>query len=528
LEGLRHIDPALTEIAGARAFWAVWIWTDAFLSELEDGFVKARALAGLAPAASRAPDSSASTERSIAVLPFVDLSEKKDQDWFCDGIAEELLNALAPLPGLRVAARASAFSFRGKTDDLRSIGEKLNVTSVLEGSVRRAGDRVRITTRLSDTKEGRQLWSERFDRDVKDIFDVQEEIARAIADRLRVSIAGGGERLVQKPTANLEAYELMLKGRGFLNRRGPAIVNAIPCFEQAIALDPNLADAHAGLGDTYRLFGIYGLMPTQEAMRLARTSLERALAIDPDQVETLATLANITSTFEWNYPKSRALTERALRRDPSHVRALAESAVTTAAMMADQPSEALLQMVLDRIARARALDPLSAWAMAMEAMVLLILGREDEAVAIAAKAVATDPNNFTAHWLRVATLAQQDRAAEAEEAAKPGLEMSSRHPVLLSDLATLHARHGDPPTAESIYQELTERSKTAFISPASRAVAAAAAGRMTDARALLAKSIADHDAFLSFNKLPAWRPIWDDPECAAMLRHSALKQSAPV
>ena len=122
----------------------------------------------------------------------------------------------------------------------------------------------------------------------------------------------------------MEAYELLLKARVFLNRRGPAIVNAIPLFEKAIALDPNLADAHAGLGDTYRLFGIYSLMPTREAMQLARTSLERALAIDPDQVEALATLANITSMFDWNYAESRALTERALRKDPSHVRALAE------------------------------------------------------------------------------------------------------------------------------------------------------------------------------------------------------------
>ena len=142
--------------------------------------------------------SDASHESSIAVMPFVDLSEQKDQDWFCDGIAEEILNALAPLPGLRVAARASAFSLRGKTDDLRSIGEKLNVKTVLEGSVRRAGDRVRITAQLSDAREGRQIWSERFDREMRDIFDVQEEIARAIVERLRVTLAAGVERLVQQ------------------------------------------------------------------------------------------------------------------------------------------------------------------------------------------------------------------------------------------------------------------------------------------------------------------------------------------
>src|SRR6185295_13632071 len=184
---------------------------------------------------------------------------------------------------------------KGKSDDLRAIAEKLNVTTVLEGSVRRAGDRVRITAQLSDAREGRQLWSERFDRDLKDIFDVQEEIARAIVDRFRLTLGSdAGGRLVPKATANLEAYELLLKGRGLLLWRGPGIVNAIECFEKAIALDPNLADAHAGLGDTYRLMGIYTLMPGTEALPRASASLDRALAIDPNQVEALATLANIT------------------------------------------------------------------------------------------------------------------------------------------------------------------------------------------------------------------------------------------
>src|SRR5439155_1915524 len=128
---------------------------------------------------------------SIAVLAFTDMSAAKDQDWFCDGIAEEILNALTPLSGLRVAARTSAFSFKGKSDDLRTIGEKLNVTTVLEGSLRRAGDRVRITVQLSDVADGFQLWSERYDRELKDIFDVQDEIAKAIAERLRVTLGGG-------------------------------------------------------------------------------------------------------------------------------------------------------------------------------------------------------------------------------------------------------------------------------------------------------------------------------------------------
>ena len=150
---------------------------------------------------------------SIAVLAFADMSAAKDQDWFCDGIAEEILNALTPLKGLRVAARTSAFSFKGKSDDLRTIGEKLNVTTVLEGSVRRAGDRVRITVQLSDVANGFQLWSERYDRELKDIFDVQDEIAKAIAERLRVTLAGGkDDRLVEQAHDEYRGVSALLEG----------------------------------------------------------------------------------------------------------------------------------------------------------------------------------------------------------------------------------------------------------------------------------------------------------------------------
>ena len=202
-----------------------------------------------------APDSTprpAERVASIAVLAFTDMSAAKDQDWFCDGIAEEILNALTPLKGLRVAARTSAFSFKGKSDDLRTIGEKLNVTTVLEGSVRRAGDRVRITVQLSDVANGFQLWSERYDRELKDIFDVQDEIAKAIAERLRVTLAGGkDDRLVEQATTNIEAYQLYLKGRALVDRRGASVPIALDLFRKAVELDPGYSLAWAGIADAF-------------------------------------------------------------------------------------------------------------------------------------------------------------------------------------------------------------------------------------------------------------------------------------
>ena len=229
---------------------------------------------------------------SIAVLPFTDMSAAKDQGWFCDGIAEEILNALSPLKGLKVAARASAFSFRGKDVDLATIGEKLNVTTVLEGSVRRAGDRVRITVQLNHVQDGFQMWSERYDREIKDIFDVQDEIAKAIAERLRITLADDSDlRLVPKATANVDAYQLYLKGRALLNRRAASMPMALEQFKQAVELDPGYALAWAGIADAFTVFGYYGTARPENVRTLAIEAAHKAITLDPNSAEAHTALA---------------------------------------------------------------------------------------------------------------------------------------------------------------------------------------------------------------------------------------------
>jgi TolB-like protein/Flp pilus assembly protein TadD len=469
-----------------------------------------------------AAPASATAEASIAVLPFTDLSATKDQDWFCDGVAEEILNALAPLPGLRVAGRASSFSLRGSVDDLRAIGERLNVNTVLEGSVRRAGDRVRITAQLSDTAQGRQLWSERFDRELKDIFDVQDEIARAIVERLKVTLVGGSrDRLVPKATANIDAYELLLKGRVLLTRRGRAILDAMAHFERAVDLDPQLAEAHALLGDAHRLVALYGLAPARESMPRARACVERALAIDPHQVEALATLANIASTYDWDIAAAVALSDRALAVDPSHVRALAERGISLVVLEALPLAQQ--QRILNDIRRARELDPLNAWVLAVESLCLACLGNLPEAVAVAERAVAMDEDNFTARWTLVVALAMSGRHTEAHQAATPALALSGRHPRILAELANLHAADGEADAAEAIHVELRNRAAASHIGFAERAAVAASAGHAEEARRLVSEAIAARDPYLRFWKFPAWRAVWNDPDCAAMLRATALQ-----
>jgi tetratricopeptide (TPR) repeat protein len=420
-----------------------------------------------------------------------------------------------------VAARASAFSFRGRADDLEAIAEKLNVGTVLEGSVRRAGDRVRITTQLSNATQGKVLWSERFDRELKDIFDVQEEIARAIVERLRVSLAPTGERLVQKRTTNIKAYELLLQGRVLLMKRGPAIVNALNIFEQAIALDPNLGDAHAGLGDTYRLMGIYGLMRPNEILPKARASLERALELDPNNVEALATLANIAMAFEWDFVRAHQYSERALALDPTHVRAITERAITTATSMVSPPPPHLRGFVLDQISRARSLDPLNPWVMAIESMTLMITGDLDAAFERATQAREIDGTNFTAHWSLVVALAAAERDEEARQAAEASFAVFKRHPAILAEMAAIESRQGNRAAADAIFSELQDRSKTTYIGEGVRAVVAASAGKFDEARQLLATATAERDAYIPFNKHPAWRPLRTDHGCMALLSEIA-------
>ncbi len=256
--------------------------------------------------------------RRLPVLAFTDMSAAKDQDWFCDGIAEEILNALTPLKGLRVAARTSAFSFKGKGDDLRTIGEKLNVTTVLEGSVRRAGDRVRITVQLSDVANGFQLWSERYDRELKDIFDVQDEIARAIAERLRVTLAGGeDDRLVEKPTTNIEAYQLYLKGRALVDRRGASVPIGLALLRKAVELDPGYSLAWAGVADALTVMAYSGAARGSESKPQAIAAARRAIELNPASAVAHTALACATLLYENNRAMAKQEFERALDLSPT-------------------------------------------------------------------------------------------------------------------------------------------------------------------------------------------------------------------
>ena len=238
--------------------------------------------------------------KSLAVLPFVNLSADKENEYFGDGLAEGILNALNRLPGLRVIARTSSFSFRGKEVDVREIGAKLNVEHILEGSVRKAGNRIRVTAQLVSAADGAHRWSERYDREMSDVFAIQDEICEAIVDKLRVELAAG-HTLVRRQTENLEAYDLYLKARYQLFRFTPdGLAKSKEYFEQAIALDPNYALAWHGLAGFYNVLGVFGQIPPKAANAQAEQATRKALQLDDRLAESHAMMGALRAgEFDW-------------------------------------------------------------------------------------------------------------------------------------------------------------------------------------------------------------------------------------
>ena len=262
------------------------------------------------------------SEKSIAVLAFTDLSPGKDQEYFSDGISEEILNALVKVKDLKVAGRTSSFSFKGKNEDLRTVGKTLGVANILEGSVRKQGDKVRITAQLIRTQDGFHLWSETYDGDLQDVFALQEDIARAITEKLQVILQGDQKtRLVQAGTRNTEAYALYLQATSIFNRReGVRYADAITMLDKAVVLDPRYARAHSRLAAIYAIYGNYRSDKTSSAPAKVEQHAQRAIELDPTLAEPYAALG-VQLSDRRRYLDSRKALERALQLDPNDVTA---------------------------------------------------------------------------------------------------------------------------------------------------------------------------------------------------------------
>ena len=408
------------------------------------------------------------------------MSATKDQDWFCDGIAEEILNALAPLKGLRVAARTSAFSFKGKTDDLRMIGAKLNVTTVLAGSLRRAGDRLRITVQLSDVASGFQLWSEQYNRELKDIFDVQEEIAKAIAERLRVTLAGGKDaRLVEQGTTNVEAYQLYLRGYALLGRRGASIPKALDLFRNAVEIDPGYSHAWSGIADACTGLAITGSVSGSDGKSQAMAAATRSIEIDPTSAAGHTALACATLLFENNRSMAKEEFERALELRPSY--ALGRGWYATFFL---QWTCGELEQGIAEARRALDGDPLSAYIMMLLACCLCSAGRLNEAIETARRAVRRDPESFITRWALGVSLGTAGQFDEAVSTLETASAISGRHSRALSSLALVFGQSGNRPEASALHGELVDRASRAYVPLTYLALTAEASGQHEEAMSL--------------------------------------------
>jgi len=435
-------------------------------------------------------------EKAIAVLPFVNRGGKEEDEYFCDGLSEELISALGKLPGLRVTARSSAFQFRGQELDAREVGQKLAVEVVLEGSVRIAGNRLRITTELVNCADGVQLWAERFDGEMKDIFDTQDEIAQAIVEALHVELGAKTEEpLIRPGTDNLEAYHLLLKARHhMIDFWEQGFAAAHVCLEQAIALDPDYAEAYAVMSENYMLRSIFGSLPGKDAFPLVRSTALRALELDPELGEAHKGLAIYLAWHDFDWENALAEIRRGIDKSPRSVWSHFYHAGILATMRhGDEAVTAFLP--------ALELDPLNPIIAAHYALFLFYAGRNDEAETEARKALELFPD----YWFHYYMLSYVSWKRRDEDAAIANMERANELtggevPWLNLAMAAMSFTFGRPEDGERWLAKVEKLSEATYVTPFGRAVVETARGNTDDAIAWLERAHAEHDTLFAWTR----------------------------
>jgi serine/threonine protein kinase len=389
----------------------------------------------------------AASQPSIAVLPFANMSADKDQEYFSDGLAEEIINALAQIPDLKVTARTSAFAFRGKEQDITKIAEALKVATILEGSVRRSGNRIRVTAQLINAADGYHLWSQRYDRELEDVFAVQDDIAAAITLALRLQLSGKPEAARQyRP--NLPAYEACLKGRHFLMKNTPeALMRGKAYLEQAIALDPGYAEPHAELGVMYLVQSAWGLLPASEMLLVARNAAQHAMDLSPEEPRAHIVLGAVAAFYDWDWEKSADHFRIAMANHPVPADVHARYGIFHLIPLGRW------QEALEEMRKALEPDPLNVLWRSMLAWILVSIGKCEEGIAEGHKALEINKRAWLAMqaigngYLYMGMLAEARASAENAMTLAPwngwvpgtlaGISAISGHKERVDDLLTV-------------------------------------------------------------------------------------------
>jgi eukaryotic-like serine/threonine-protein kinase len=453
----------------------------------------------------------AETSPCIAVLPFANISGDKDNEYFSDGLAEEILNALTKLPGLKVVARTSAFAFKGKNQDVRGIGETLGATHALEGSVRKAGNRVRVTAQLIGITDGCQLWSERFDREMTDIFAIQDEIAEAIVTVLKLKLT----RTVRRSVAPA-AFEAYLRGRYFWNKRTESDLNrSIDYFNQALALDPAYALAYAGLADAFIVLGVFGLRAPSDVYPKAKAAALRALDLDETLADAHDSLGHVKAALDWDLPSAERDYQRALQLNPNYSNAGRGYGYILSMMQRHQ--EAIAQLK-----RARDLDPLSMSVNAFLGLVCLKARQYADAIQASKAAVQLGPDNPQGHWILARAFDAANQLTEALAEAEKAASLSGGSQPYTGHLGYAYARIGDRDRALGIVRQMVELAKTRYVSSYYPGLIFASLAEPDLAVAALEKAYEERDARLLEVFDPAFDSLRSDVRFQDLVRRIGL------
>ncbi|MGH7592694.1 MAG: protein kinase domain-containing protein [Gemmatimonadales bacterium] len=454
--------------------------------------------------------------KAIAVLPLANMSADPENEYFADGMTEEIINALAKVPGMQVASRTSSFAFKGKEVDVRQIGEKLGVSSVLEGSVRKVGDRIRITAQLVSVDNGYHLWSETYNRQLEDVFAVQEEISRAIVDALRLRLADDAAQIVA-PTKNLEAYTLYLKGRFFFVKLSePALRKALDLFQHALLQDPGYARAYAGIADVWCNLADDWVAP-DDAYPRAKAAAERALQRDPELAEAITSIGKVLCWHEWDFAGAEAQLARAVALSPNY----AEAHYVHGTAL---PLVGRLDDAIETMAKALKLDPLSVHYSEWLSRFLLYAHDYDGAIAQGHRTLEMDEVCIRApHYIGSAYLALGDpQAALTWYRRAQALEKSVRSydAMIVRALAAL----GQRDEAEAILARLDEESRQQYLRSEVLAMGYAAVGDLNGAFASLERAYQARSAGLIYLHLdPGYEPLHGDPRFTDLVSRIGLR-----
>ena len=458
---------------------------------------------------------------SIAVLPFADLSPQKDQEYFCDGLSEELINALTKIKDLRVVARTSAFSFKGEKIDIREIGKKLDVETVLEGSVRKAGNRLRITSQLINVADGYHLWSEKYDRDMEDIFAIQDEVTLAIVDTLKVELLGGEKvELIKRYTEDLEAYNLNLKGRHYLKRfTKEGLQKGLESFQQAIEKDPKYASPYVGIAEYYNNLGFYNFVPPMKAFPKAKEAAEKALEIDDSLAEAHTAMGFIKMLYEWDWEGAEREHKRAIELNPSN--ASSRNLYAHYLWIMGRFEEAL-----EENTHAQELNPLSRNVAQTRATIFMTERQYDRSIEEYKTLLEMSPDYYLARFWLAFPYALKGMHDEAVATIEEAMAVSGRGaPLMWTAKGLIYSIAGRKDEAKKTLNKMLEQSKKSYIAPWMIAVVYGGLGERDKAFEWIEKSFKERDHWLVYLKVsPIVDNLRSDPRFPKILKRMGFNK----